>query len=399
HEQHHNNSFLVAAVVMGQSNLAAGATMGSNHNSRSNDNEIQAGRGFWPGLCTSVKHSCRFASYTLMSKADYPAEMDITLPFSLLNNNTSLNCLEVMPAFWWLYNMYALARNASKYQQRDKRIHKDQHVEFEAFAPDTAEELLLGLHLLERWTAKAWLRREGKPVDGITDDELAATGRQLLEGPQDIVDSLEILGENMEKGKRKVLILKAWKAWRAYRDMLYHYSMKNLIAYMTQHPDARLADMHADLGGSPRVAEWVNLGGQLMPKADLDQLREDIGQGRLNSWKAIHQRYDELWQRYPLDKQRHAYAMLCTLLNIEKMDAKTWSVSLDKAIALQDYICEQVYDSRRKDYDNHFRQVTFKDEAEMIAAVGTIDDNSFIVQVREETAAFRNLINTLKQRR
>jgi len=272
-------------------------------------------------------------------------------------------------------------------------------VEFEAFAPDTAEELLLGLHLLERWTAKAWLRREGKPVDGITDDELAATGRQLLEGPQDIVDSLEILGENMEKGKRKVLILKAWKAWRAYRDMLYHYSMKNLIAYMTQHPDARLADMHADLGGSPRVAEWVNLGGQLMPKADLDQLREDIGQGRLNSWKAIHQRYDELWQRYPLDKQRHAYAMLCTLLNIEKMDAKTWSVSLDKAIALQDYICEQVYDSRRKDYDNHFRQVTFKDEAEMIAAVGTIDDNSFIVQVREETAAFRNLINTLKQRR
>ncbi|MFA5817630.1 MAG: DUF4954 family protein, partial [Bacteroidales bacterium] len=49
HEQHHNNSFLIAAVVMGQSNIAAGATIGSNHNSRANDNEIQAGRGFWPG--------------------------------------------------------------------------------------------------------------------------------------------------------------------------------------------------------------------------------------------------------------------------------------------------------------------------------------------------------------
>ena len=50
HEQHHNNSFLVAATVMGQSNIAAGATIGSNHNSRGADGEIIAGRGFWPGL-------------------------------------------------------------------------------------------------------------------------------------------------------------------------------------------------------------------------------------------------------------------------------------------------------------------------------------------------------------
>ena len=37
HEQHHNNSFLCAALVMGQSNMAAGATIGSNHNSRGAD--------------------------------------------------------------------------------------------------------------------------------------------------------------------------------------------------------------------------------------------------------------------------------------------------------------------------------------------------------------------------
>src|SRR5690606_23073449 len=77
HEQHHNNSFLIASVIMGQSNIAAAATIGSNHNSRANDNEIQAGRGFWPGLCTSVKHSSRFASFILLSKADYSYELDI----------------------------------------------------------------------------------------------------------------------------------------------------------------------------------------------------------------------------------------------------------------------------------------------------------------------------------
>ena len=77
HEQHHNTSFLIASLVRGQSNLAAGCTIGSNHNSRANDGEIDAGRGFWPGLSTSLKHSSRFASYVLLSKGDYPYELDI----------------------------------------------------------------------------------------------------------------------------------------------------------------------------------------------------------------------------------------------------------------------------------------------------------------------------------
>jgi NDP-sugar pyrophosphorylase family protein len=42
HEQHHNNSFLIAGLIEGMSNIAAGATLGSNHNSRANDGEIRA---------------------------------------------------------------------------------------------------------------------------------------------------------------------------------------------------------------------------------------------------------------------------------------------------------------------------------------------------------------------
>ena len=48
HEQHHNNSFLISSLIMGQSNMAAGANIGSNHNSRSADGEMRAGRGFGP---------------------------------------------------------------------------------------------------------------------------------------------------------------------------------------------------------------------------------------------------------------------------------------------------------------------------------------------------------------
>ena len=89
HEQHHNSSFLIATTVMGQSNIAAGATIGSNHNSRSPDGEIFAKRGFWPGLCSDFKHNSRFASFTLVSKGSYQYELDIPYPFALVSPGTN----------------------------------------------------------------------------------------------------------------------------------------------------------------------------------------------------------------------------------------------------------------------------------------------------------------------
>ena len=149
HEQHHNNSFLCASLIMGQSNIAAGATIGSNHNSRSADGEIIAGRGFWPGLCVSLKHNSKFASFSIIAKGDFPAELNIPIPFSLLHHDVSNNKLVLMPAYWFMYNMYALERNAWKYEDRDRRTEKLQKLEFEYLAPDTINEIFDALKILQ----------------------------------------------------------------------------------------------------------------------------------------------------------------------------------------------------------------------------------------------------------
>jgi hypothetical protein len=376
---------------MGQSNMAAGATIGSNHNSRANDNEVQAGRGFWPGLCSSIKHSCRFASFVLLSKADYPAELDIPLPFSLLSNDAANDRLEVMPAFWWLYNMYALARNSSKFQQRDKRKRKVQHIEFESLAPDTAEEMFAGRRLLEIWTAKANLRRKAASLDGRSDDDLATLGRELLSQKENL-QGLEILGENMERTARKVVILKPYEAYHAYGDMLLYYAVKNLMA----HAGSSSSMCGALKDGAQR--QWANIGGQLVPVRDIDLLRSDIGTGKLSTWKDIHARYDALWQAYPLEKQRHAYMTLCRLLSTDGLTRPQWLSALDKAVKVQEYIRDQVYVSRKKDFDNPFRKATYRNMEEMTAAIGTIDDNSFVKQVRKETEDFRKAIEELKKK-
>jgi hypothetical protein len=396
HEQHHNNSFLIASVILGQSNIAAGATIGSNHNSRANDNEIQAGRGFWPGLCSSIKHSCRFASFVLLSKADYPAEMDIPLPFSLLNNNAAKNELEVLPAYWWLYNMYALARNTWKFQNRDKRKNKIQNIEFDSLAPDTVEEIFHARHLLEIWTAKAKLRQQGSSTkdDG---KELIRTGRELLSKAENEIIQLDILGENMEKSNRRIVILKAHKSYHAYADMIHYYAVKNLLDYLKTNPGSSFAGMSKALKGS-RQTKWINLGGQLIPEKDVDQLRTDIGSGKLAGWKDIHDRYNTLWKQYPLEKQKHAFASLCALLGIDDLTREQWNTALDRAVTIQEFIRDQVYISRKKDYDNTFLQNTYRNTAEMSAVIGTIGNNSFIKQMRHESEEFKKDIEEIKKR-
>ncbi len=397
HEQHHNNSFLIASLVMGQSNIAAAATIGSNHNSRAADGEIQAGRGFWPGLCVSLKHNSRFASFALISKGDYPAELDIPLPFSLVSNDVTNGRLLVMPGYWWLHNMYALVRNAWKFGARDNRKTKVQKIEFDYLAPDTAEEMFAAMDLLALWTAKAHLRAHGESPDEKPADELMRLGRELLNGPAETVDSLEVVGEQMERSGRKVVILKAHAGYNAYRRMLHYYAAKNLLAHMEANGEADLGSMCRTLGGE-RQRQWVNLGGQLVKADDLAAIRRDIRNGKLDSWSDIHQAYDAVWDKYPLDKQRHAFATLLDLLGASELNAELWSQSLDGALDAQQYIADQTFLTRKKDDEDSFRAITFANEQEKTAVLGRAEDNSFVKQVRDETAAFATLVEKVRQR-
>jgi len=387
HEQHHNNSFLIAALVMGQSNLAANATIGSNHNTRAPDGEIRAGRGFWPGLCVSVKHNCRFASFTLLAKGDYTAELDVPLPFSLVSHSPDGQALQVLPAYWWLYNMYALARNTWKYASRDRRQRKLQHVEFDVLAPDTAEEIFTALALLERWTGRAAAQVDGHDPGDAGDEELAPKGRRLLVGRANAMSDLEVLAENVENSQRKVVVLKPREAYRAYRQMLHYYAVKTLLACLQAQPDTTPEAMADTLSG-PRQRDWVNLGGQVIPAQDVDALRDHVRAGRLPTWQAVHDEYDRLWAEYPRARCQHALATLLELLGLDRLTAEAWADALDQAVAIQKYIAEQTYLTRRKDDENPFRQITFDTSEQMQAVLGSADDNTFVTQVRDETEAF-----------
>ena len=385
HEQHHNTSFLVAALVRGQSNMAAGATVGSNHNSRSNDGEIDAGRGFWPGLSTSVKHSSRFASYCLLAKGDYRHELDVRYPFCLVSDDSAKDRLDVMPAYWWMYNMYALMRNESKFLSRDKRQVKLQNVEFSPFAPDTAEEMFDALELLETAVGTAWY---GGGTGTVSAEAIAAKGRELLAGPPEPVDALTVPGIGIENSRRPVVIGKPRRAYKAYRHMLRWYAVRVLLTYFSDRPESSLADAAEVLAG-PRCREWENLGGQVAPRERVERLVSRVKSGDLAGWDAMHEEYARMWAEYPLDRAQHAWATLVDLAGVEALERETLAREVSRFVETTRFVEEQVYLTRRKDYDNPFRKATFRGEEEMRAVLGTPESNPFVRQVRAEMDRWR----------
>jgi hypothetical protein len=398
--------------------MAAGATIGSNHNSRSPDGEIVAGRGFWPGLCVSLKHNSRFASFTILAKGDYPAELDIPIPFALISNDVSKDELIVMPAYWFLHNMYALARNSWKYTDRDKRIDKTQLLEFDFLAPDTIGEIVTSLTLLEKYTGLAATRqaaaspKPGSPPNpasaaagsspapktrGYSDDELIRIGADLLKNSPDRVDELEILSDGWENSDRKVKLVKVSQAYTLFRQLITHYAVTRLLAFIRQHDVQSFEDLLKALPANPPLQPWVNVGGQLIRKSELEKLISQIHAGKIRSWDDVHQFYVRQGDQYPMDKLVHALAALKTIQGstLRKMGKTGLAEILRGSIATRDWMTREIYASREKDYTNPFRKMVYDSPDEMNVVVGRLQDNGFIKQEKEAAKKYRKEIDQI----
>lgn len=391
HEQHHNNSFLCAAVVMGQSNMAAGATIGSNHNSRGADGEIIAGRGFWPGLCVSLKHNSKFASFTLIAKGDFPAELNIPIPFALVSNDVSRDRLVIMPGYWFLYNMYALARNAGKYESRDRRVDKTQYLEYDFLAPDSVNELFNTLALFKK--AVGSTRKKNS-----TEKQALALGEKLLEKGTGL-DKTEIFVQGMENSQRKVQLIKVPEAYGLFKELIVYYGVSQLIAFIGKEKIGSLEILLKKAGKADRQ-EWMNIGGQLIPAPAVATLVQNIHSDTVNEWEDVHAFYRDNSEQYPLQKLQHAFASLLEILNLSpaKFNKKTFSRVLQQALATKEWMVKGIYESRAKDYDNPFRQMVYDSQKEMEKVIGALKDNGFILQQQEELKLFREQVTAIRQR-
>jgi len=397
HEQHHNNSFLCAAVIMGQSNIPAGATIGSNHNSRGADGEIIAGRGFWPGLSVSLKHNSKFASFTILAKGSYSYELNIPIPFSLVSIDEHANRLVVMPGYWFMYNMYALARNAWKYVDRDKRHDRAQLLEYDFLAPDSVNELFDALQLMQLFTGKAWHRKENVE-EPFTKEQCIEKGKQLLDEKSPVIHELEIIAEGFENTRRKTVITKIQKAYDLFKEMIVYYGCNHLIELIES--SATTKGLSAAMPANPQRQVWLNVGGQLVPAEKVDELRRMVREGGITNWDDVHLWYEQQGAEYAQQKTLHAFASLqeITGIDLQRLDIATLNNLFDTTIATKEWITTAIYTSRAKDYANPYRKMVYDNEKEMENVTGRLDSNSFIKLQQHELESFKTRIAALRER-
>ena len=374
HEQHHNNSFLIAAMIQGQSNSAAGSNIGSNHNSRSSDGELIAKRGFWPALSSTLKYNCCFASFCLITKGNYPNEINLKLPFALLTSDVNNDIRAVMPAYYWMYNMYALERNSWKVKSRDKRKRIRAYIESNYLAPDTVFEVVQGIKAIKLLANKAYFKKFNKEADF-----------ELFTSDLD----LDLYASGIEK-KQKVKILKWKESVNAYYEMLYYYAVDTLI-YSKYSFDYLIKQ-------DCIIEEFENFGGQLLSKTDISSLINGITDGKINSWEDIHTYYSTCYSKYDEVKAKTAIAVIKFILQKDEITKEDLNLVFAKAYEVREKIESEIFNSRNKDYSK-FNMMTFKSPEERDLVLGAVDENSFILESREKTKEFKykldNYINSL----
>ncbi len=394
HEQHHNNSFLCASVLKGQSNMAAGATIGSNHNSRGADGEIVAGRGFWPGLCVSLKHNSKFASFTLIAKGDFPAELNIPIPFALVSNEVSKDKLVIMPGYWFLYNMYALARNSVKYESRDKRTFKNQLIEYDFLAPDSVNEIFDALQLMKKAVGETWQKNSDEKLTG---EEIIKLGFLLLEQKSDL-SKHEILITGFENTSRKIHLIKVTEAYHLFKELIIYYGITQLLTGF-ENEKINSLDLLIKIMGKPIRSEWTNIGGQLVPQPAINKLIRNIHTGKINSWDDVHTFYKESSQQYHQHKRHHAFASMLEILRITPaaFTKKLFLQLLQQTVATKEWMVKGIYESRAKDYASPFRQMVYDTQKEMEKVIGKLKDNAFIQQQQEELVQFKKRVAAISK--
>ena len=304
-----------------------------------------------------------------------------------------------MPGYWFMYNMYALARNEGKYISRDKRYDKSQHIEYAVFAPDSINEMFDALALMKKFTAKAHSIKNNIPV---IEKDLLKKGETLLENNTAALSTLEITAEGFENSNRIVQLIKVPEAYKLFRDFIVYYGVTQLIQLIEQKNIQSWQKLIQSLPGNVNRTAWKNIGGQLIPETALHTFIKNIRSAKINSWDEVHAFYAKKSESYSADKLQHAFASLLEILKLpaSRFTKKLFIHLLEQAVVTKESIAKSIYDSRAKDYSNEFRKMVYDTQEEMDKVIGKLNDNSFINQQLNETIAFAAkvtaIINMLK---
>jgi hypothetical protein len=299
-----------------------------------------------------------------LAKGDYPFEMNIQIPFCLVSNDVTHDKLVLMPGYWFMYNLYALERNAWKFENRDKRTEKIQTIEYSYLAPDTINEMFDAIEILSK----------------LKPDE---DGNAIM--------------EDVENSKRKTEVIKIKESVDLFKELISYYGIIQLINHINANNFSSFDEIKKSIPTKISRNKWRNIGGQLIPSSDVENLKIKIKTGKINSWKEVHEFYYQSGEDYTKNKLIHAYTSLLENENItsKQFSSEYFKQLLQRSVATKTWASKAIYESRAKDYSNPFRKMINENIDEMNKVMGKLEDNQFIQDQFKELEDHKKTVKKL----
>jgi hypothetical protein len=184
--------------------------------------------------------------------------------------------------------------------------------------------------------------------------------------------------------------------------LVMYYLVQQLLEHIRTNNIKTHEQLIESLPSKTAIAPWMNVGGQLILRSEIDKLNKQIVTGKIKDWEAVHSFYVQQGKNYAAEKLAHAMAAVREVfdINLKKASPGIIKTLLHQSITTKEWMVKEIYESRAKDYRNPFRKMVYETTEAMNKVVGKLEDNSFIKQeqkaLEEYKAAIHQLVTKLK---
>ena len=295
-----------------------------------------------------------------------------------------------------MYDMFAIVRNNYKFKKRDKRVVKIQNIETNPFAPDTMQETLKAVKKIIELTAANLSQLDASYVnENDSPDSLRQSAKDFLHNTKN--EKFTLFDVQSQK-KHGAIIYKPLKAYKVYRQVLKYFAVKTLMEFCHRNSFVALEEIIlSEINLLPLYTEWVNVGGQVMPKKKLEELISLIKEKKINDWEQVHAFYNEVQNNYDDYKARYSVEILEQLYSrsIKEFDNEIYSDIVDDVSNMSELMYNSSVESREKDFTDYYRCMPYDSKEEMTAVLGSVKDNDFLKELERDTKNFKKDLKIL----
>jgi hypothetical protein len=369
---HHKSTLLIGGLFSFYN--AGSGTNQSNHRYKLGPtHEGKLERGCKTGSFAYLMWPCRVGPFSVVLGKHTRSFNSADLPFSHLEADASGRC-ELIPGHY--IATVGTLRDGTKWPQRDRRTGSMLRdvVCFDVFSPLTVGRMMRGAELLS----------------------------SLQTSVERSVASVNVGGVDI---KRVLLRMGA----KRYAAAVERYLREQIVQRAERKLNGganTVRDVFAEISTAVYSSEWVDVGGQLMPRERLEKLIRAIASGEIETvdqlqltLREIHAAYEEdVWtwvRRQSADALR---------LNLDEMTPEQVAKCVSQYCEQQQKFLRLVLIDAEREYDEASRVGFGMDggepaaEADFVAVRGRFEENSFVKQVTAEIESLHDRCEALRRR-